>query len=191
MLDGADHKMFNGPKRIFSGHFHKRQANDNVVYIGNTFPMDAGDAGDVDRGMCTYEIENDNVVFTNWSDCPKYEKITLSKLYSEIENDKLKFDSKTKVKCIVDMDLTYSDAQAIRDDMIKTFNLRDFALEENGTNEEAVEDGGNNIDETSSTIDELVVNELNTLKNEKLNNIDVASIVSIYKDLPLDLADNE
>ena len=35
----------------FSGHFHKRQQQKNMVYIGNAFPHYYADAWDVERGM--------------------------------------------------------------------------------------------------------------------------------------------
>jgi DNA repair exonuclease SbcCD nuclease subunit len=50
MDHGPDAGAFAGPKYIFSGHFHKRQANGNIIYIGNTFPTNFGDAGDKERG---------------------------------------------------------------------------------------------------------------------------------------------
>ena len=40
-----------GPEYVFSGHFHKRQHNGNVVYIGNAFPHNFSDTWDDDRGM--------------------------------------------------------------------------------------------------------------------------------------------
>src|SRR5574343_230734 len=98
---GPDHKIFSGPKKIFSGHFHKRQSMDNVQFIGSPFPMDFGDAGDYDRGMCTYYVAEDRVTFTNWSDCPKYYRTTLSKVL----NDKCSPFPKMKVKCTIDADL--------------------------------------------------------------------------------------
>lgn len=192
MIGGPDHKNFSGPNKIFSGHFHKRQSNDNVVYIGNVFPTNFGDAGDYERGMCTYEINNDKVEFINWLDAPKYYKISLSKLYKQIESGDIELLPKMKVKCIVDLDIKYSDIQAIKEDMIKTFDLRDFIFEEDkSVSQELLEDGSQqtNIDDNLS-IDELVVNQLESLKGCDIKiNSDI--LVSIYKDLPLDLADNE
>ena len=40
---------------VFSGHFHKRQQNNNIVYIGNAFPHNYADSGDDDRGMMILE----------------------------------------------------------------------------------------------------------------------------------------
>jgi hypothetical protein len=128
MEHGPDHTQFAEPKYIFSGHFHKRQANDNVVYIGNTFPMDYGDAWDDARGMCVLDTRDDSVDFIDWVDCPKYRKVKLSDVLSD---PTLVFPAKCRVRCIIDVDIGYSEAQAIREEFTKVLGLREFSLEEN------------------------------------------------------------
>jgi len=44
-----------GFEKVFSGHFHKRQARNNIWYIGNAFPHNYADAGDDQRGMMILE----------------------------------------------------------------------------------------------------------------------------------------
>jgi hypothetical protein len=128
MDHGPDHKAFDGPTYIFSGHFHKRQANDNVIYIGNTFPMDYGDAWDDARGMAILNTANDDVDFIDWAEGPKYRKVKLS----DVLNDPtLVFPPKCRVRCIIDVDIGYSDAQALREEFTKALELREFSLEEN------------------------------------------------------------
>lgn len=128
MDHGPDHKIFKEPTYIFSGHFHKRQANDNVVYIGNTFPMDYGDAWDDARGMCVLDTRDDDVTFTDWVDCPKYRKVKLSDVLGD---PTLVFPEKCRVRCMIDVDIGYSEAQTLREEMIKQLQLREFSLEEN------------------------------------------------------------
>ena len=89
MPTGPDHTEFQKPKHIISGHFHKRQAHDNIVYVGNTFPMDFGDAGDHERGMATLDNKTQEIMFENWDMCPKYIKTTLSDLLEEPKDRKL------------------------------------------------------------------------------------------------------
>jgi len=48
---------------VFTGHFHKRQQANNIVYIGNAFPHNYADAGDDDRGMMILE----------WGGVPEYQ----------------------------------------------------------------------------------------------------------------------
>jgi DNA repair exonuclease SbcCD nuclease subunit len=123
---GPDAEMFTGPRYIFSGHFHKRQFNQNIVYIGNTFPTNYGDAGDAERGMGVFDIENDEVFFHNWDDAPLFFKTKLSRVL-EGEGE---WPPKSRVRCLLDADIGYSDVQALREEMIKTFSLREFSVEE-------------------------------------------------------------
>lgn len=182
---GTDHTLFKGPKRIFSGHFHKRQVVDNVVYIGNTFPMDFGDAGDYDRGMCTYYVNDDKVTFTNWSDAPKYYRTTISKI---MDNGWTPLP-KMKVKCTIDIDIGYQDAQDLREGMIAAHGLRDFILEEDReSKQDALSNNGDNEIEASS-IDEFVIKQLQAATSDKLN-INVPTLISIYQDLPVEITES-
>jgi DNA repair exonuclease SbcCD nuclease subunit len=188
---GPDHKMFSGPKKIFSGHFHKRQQQDNVIYIGNAFPMDFGDAGDNERGMCTYYVEDDKISFTNWSDSPKYCKTTLSAVIAE----KWIPLPKMKVKCTIDGEVGYQEAQELREAMVEAYQLRDFVLEEDRAVKQGLLEGDNSkVEETLmdfSSIDDLVIKMLETVKDDKKSRIDGALLVEIYKTLPAESTEGE
>jgi len=188
---GPDHKLFSGPKKIFSGHYHKRQMMDNVVYVGNTFPMDFGDAGDYDRGMCTYYVQDDRATFTNWSDCPKYYKTSLTKVLSE----DWKPLPKMKVKCTIDGELNYQEAQELREAMVSAYNLRDFTLEEDRAAKQGLLEGDNCRVEESlpefTSIDDLVIGQLNQIKDDKKTKIDSSILVEIYKSLPAESTEGE
>ena len=127
MDHGPDHSLFKIPKYLFSGHYHKRQMQDNVIYIGNTFPTNYGDAWDDARGMCILDTRDDDVSFIDWGDCPKYRKVKLS----DVLDGQLDFPAKCRVRCLIDIDIGYSEAQTLREEMIKTLGLREFSLEEN------------------------------------------------------------
>ena len=189
MDHGPDHKMFSGPKKIFSGHFHKRQGQDNVQYIGNVFPADFGDAGDINRGMCTYLVKEDKIEFTDWKDCPTYYKTRLS----EVIDDKWMPLPKMKVKCIVDIEISYQDAQELREAMIDTYKLRDFLLEEDREAKQGVVEG-DNVKVTESMldftgIDDLVINQLEILKTDAKIKVDPDLLIALYKDLPIEITE--
>lgn len=183
MEHGPDHTLFNGPDFIFSGHFHKRQAKDNVVFIGNTFPMDFGDAGDIQRGMCIYDSDTKNVEFINWEHCPKYVKTTLS----DVVTGDWKSGSKTYVKCVVDIDITYTEAQDVKEAMIEQYNLRTFNLEENRTYKKELLEGESSDDTLDNfvSMDDLVIKKLETI--EKSGIIDASILISIYKSIKVDI----
>lgn len=188
---GPDHKMFSGPKKIFSGHFHKRQGQDNVRYIGNAFPMDFGDAGDYSRGMCTYFTEEDKVVYNDWADCPKYYKIKLS----NVIDDSWTPLPKMRVKCIIDTELGYQDAQELREAMIEAYNLRDFVLEEDRAAKQGLLEGENfQVKESMldfTGIDDLVINQLEAAKSDKTIKVNIDTLIDLYKALPIESGEAE
>lgn len=179
---GPDHHMFAGPKKIFSGHFHKRQGQDNVRYIGNAFPMDFGDDRDNDRGMCTYYVQEDKVEYANWAECPKYYKTMLSKVIDETWSPL----PKMKVKCIIDTELGYQDAQDLREAMITAYDLRDFVLEEDRAAKQGLLEGEKfKVEESMmdfTGIDDLVVAQLEAAKADG-GKVDMDKLIEIYKSL--------
>lgn len=191
MDHGPDHKIFSGPKQIMSGHFHKRQSQDNVTYIGNTFPMDFGDAGDYERGMATYYVEESKLTFTNWSNSPKYYKTKLS----NVLDNKWTPLPKMKVKCIIDGDLGYQDAQDLREAMITAHHLRDFVLEEDKAAKQGMVEG-DSVKVTDSmldftTIDDLVISQLEVAKGDKKLTVEPDKLIEIYKSLVIEATESE
>ena len=126
MDHGPDADDFSGPQYIFSGHFHKRQSNKNIIYIGNVFPTNFGDAGDSERGMCVFDVEKDDVYFHDWEQAPLFFKTCLTRVLGGEDN----FPARARVRCVLDMDIGYSEVQQLRDEMIKGMNLREFSVEE-------------------------------------------------------------
>lgn len=126
MEHGPDANLFEGPKFIFSGHFHKRQANKNIIYIGNTFPTNYGDAGDKERGCAFLDTSNDDVYFYDWDAAPLFFKTRLSLVLA----GEMDFPPKSRVRCLLDVDIGYSDVQGLREEMIETLQLREFSVEE-------------------------------------------------------------
>jgi DNA repair exonuclease SbcCD nuclease subunit len=175
MEHGPEHTLFKDPKYIFSGHFHKRQVRDNVIYIGNTFPMDYGDAGDDERGCCFLNTADDNVWFVNWDEAPSFRKIKLSKVL-EGNSD---FPPKCRVRCTIDTEILYSEAQALREEMVSNLGLREFSLEENLFERQEAIAGDDSIEsfELSSLNDAVVkllqtgVTGTSTIDPERLINI--------------------
>ena len=50
------------PEFVFSGHFHKRQDDGNIIYTGNAFSLNYSDAWDDDRGL----------MFLKWGGQPEF-----------------------------------------------------------------------------------------------------------------------
>lgn len=176
MPTGPNAKDFKGPKNIFSGHFHKRQKQGNVQYIGNCFPMDFGDVDDNKRGMMVYDHETNKKIFEDWKECPKYTKTKLSDL---IENSDNILAPKTHVNCIVDVQLEHNENIQLKKHLSEHYNLRDIKLEDSHELQEALEDNSNQFHlEKLNTIDEMVLEMLNHIDVEDIDN---KLLISEYK----------
>lgn len=184
MPTGPDPTAFAGPTRILSGHFHQRQTQQNITYIGNTFPMDFGDAGDFDRGLATYDHVLEKMEFKNWDKCPKYLRIKLSKLL----DPEFKLPSQARVKCVIDDGLSFEDSTTIREEFMEKANLREFTFEEKSDLDEALEgtettasDSISGLDiKDAGTVDQLVIQMLGDIKHDK---IDQNLLIELYKKL--------
>lgn len=162
MHHGQAAEEFVGPKYIFSGHFHKRQSNGNVVYIGNALPSTFGDANDYHRGMMVYDHVGEKVTFIDWDDCPKYTKVLLSNLVNNFSAVKLY--SQSRVRCVVDEHITYEDLTKLKHMCIEKYNLREFSMEETQDIQKSIEETDTEeIEEltdeefTNATLDDLIL----------------------------------
>ena len=183
MQHGPDASLFAEPTHILSGHFHKRQVSSNVIYIGNTFPMDFGDAGDTDRGAVVYDHTTRTPTFINWPDCPTYTKTTVSKILDGV----IEFAEGACVKCVVDERISYEESVLIKDKFSNTFKLREFTLEESMDLSEAMTDVDEELIElinseemSGASIDELVVQMLLSIESDT---IDPTTLVDQYNNI--------
>lgn len=177
---GPDHTQFSGPMYIFSGHFHKRQVTDNVVYIGNVFPTNYGDAWDDARGLCILDTATDDVSFIDWGDCPKYRKVKLSDILNDAT---LVFPPKCRVRCLIDIDISYSDAQALKEEFTKTLGLREFSLEENLQEKKDALAGDDSIEDFDiGSLNDAVIKMLQTGLTDTTT-ISAERLVEIYSEL--------
>jgi DNA repair exonuclease SbcCD nuclease subunit len=168
MPTGPDPDTFDGPRHIVSGHFHMRQAKNNIVYMGNAFPMDFGDAGDNDRGMMIYDHIHDKMVFLNWDECPRYVKTTLTDILDKTGT----IHPNSRVKCIADVPITFEESTYLRQTFVKEYQLREFIIEES----HEINDAMTNTATTSSSpdaldsVDDLVIQMLTDIKSDHIDN---------------------
>ena len=115
---------FGGIDKVFSGHFHLRQQRKNIHYIGNCFPHNYADAGDVNRGMMTL----------NWGDEPEYHAwpgqplYRVTKLSSLIDSADTILTPGMHVRVELDIGISYEEASMIKDTFVKNYNLREMSL---------------------------------------------------------------
>lgn len=177
MPTGPQAADFAGPKRIFSGHFHKRQIKNNVVYIGNTFPTTYGDAGDTDRGMVVYEHDSDSLEFINWPDCPQYIKTKMS----DILDESVTLAEQARVKCVVDVPISFEESTYLRQSFIEKYNLREFIMEESQEISDALTNTQTSVDLEDpklDSVDDLVIQMLTDIESD---HIDSNILIEQYK----------
>lgn len=188
VVTGADRKMdhgpdadhFSGPEYIFSGHFHKRQANKNIIYIGNTFPTNFGDAGDAERGCAVFDVVKNEVYFHDWEGAPLFFKTRLSRVLDGDAN----FPAKSRVRCLLDLDIGYSDVQALREEMINSLGLREFSVEEDiAARKEAINEGLELENELDLSSLDNTVRQLITEGVQASPTIDPSSLIKLYEEL--------
>lgn len=181
MTHGPSHTDLKKQRRIFSGHFHKRQISDNVTYIGNAFPMDFGDANDHQRGLAIYDYDNDNLTFIDWNDSPKYVKINLSQL---IEDDFV-MPTNTHLKCVADIDLQYDEYTKIKKLYSNKHQLKEFIIEEQPVTVYIETEDGQEIVDDIELSEQMDTNEIiiSLLQSINASNIDNTKLINIYNNL--------
>jgi DNA repair exonuclease SbcCD nuclease subunit len=131
MVQMPDHgelksEHFDAQQYVFSGHFHKRQTQGKIHYIGNAFPHNYADAWDDDRGMMILDRENNGEPqYINWPDAPKYRTITLSRLIDEASE---LINSKMYMRVNLDIDITFEEANFIKETFIEQYECREISL---------------------------------------------------------------
>ena len=129
MVEMPDHgeikvESFSNFESVFSGHFHLRQQKKNIHYIGNCFPHNYADAGDDQRGMMTLEWGSEPE-YHAWPDQPLYRVLKLSQV---IDSAPTILVPNMHVRVELDIDISYEEANFIKDTFVKEYSLREMAL---------------------------------------------------------------
>ena len=160
---------------VFSGHFHKRQQQGVVHYLGNAFPHNYADAWDDDRGMMILDRENDKEpVYVNWLDCPKYRTIKLSQLIDEADT-LIKPNMYLRVN--LDLPISYEEASFIKETFINTHNCREISL----IPQKSLEEISTQLDiQQFESVDQIVAGEIAAIDSD---NFDKKTLMDIYNEL--------
>lgn len=165
---------FKYPDYVFSGHFHKRQQRDKVIYIGNAFPHNFSDTWDDERGMMILEWGG-KPEFIDWPDCPKYRTVNLSDLIDRKEEI---MKSKMYLKVNLDIDITFEEANFIKETFITEYDIREISLIQDKANLEGSYD--DNPDTKFESVDQIVTEQLINIESEQYNK---KTLLEIYNSL--------
>lgn len=162
-IEMPDHGQINArhfkyPSYVFSGHFHKRQNQGNIHYIGNPFGHNYSDVGDFDRGAMFLEWGG-APQYLNYTQGPRFVSIPLSQLLSDPESV---VTPQTYLQVTLDMDITYEEASVLRETFIETYQVREFKLVQSRA--ENPEDPGGLIEFKS--VDQIVTEQLAMIESE-------------------------
>jgi len=159
---------------VFSGHFHKRQSRGKVHYIGNAFPHNFADSWDDDRGMMILEWGGEPQ-YINWPDCPKYRSLKLSEL---IDNQTSIIKSKMYLKVNLDIDISFEEANFIKEKFIKDYDIREISLiQERSSLDSSVD---STVDTMFESVDQIVSEQLLNIDSDQF---DKKVLLEIYNNL--------
>ena len=160
------------PDYVFSGHFHKRQYKGNIHYIGNAFPHNYADVADNDRGAMFLEW-GEEPQYVNWGECPKYIMLGLREL---LEGPEDHLDSHTHARIKIDVNISYEEANFIRETFQEKYKVRELQLLPVKEEEEAFE--GSEI--KFESVDQIVISQLETIESNTINN---QKLIELYREI--------
>lgn len=170
-LTGDDMQGFG---HVFSGHFHKRQTQRNITYIGNAFPHNYADAGDDDRGLTILEWGKDPE-YHAWPDQPMYRVFQLSDVITHTEK---MLQPGMHCRVNLDIDISYEEATFIKETFVDTYKLRELTLIPAKVTDLTEYEIQGNIEFES--VDQIVTGQLTNLDNGKFNK---NLLLDIYRNL--------
>jgi hypothetical protein len=175
MPDAGEIKLddFTNYEMGFSGHFHKRQTQKNMTYIGNAFPHNYADTWDDDRGMMILEWGG-RPVYHKWPGQPTFRTVKLSQLIDDADTIIL---PKQHLRVTLDIDITYEEASFIKEKFISDYNVRELTLIAEKKDVEI----NTNIDiQAFESVDQIVSSQIVNIDS---NTYDKNVLLSIYSSL--------
>jgi DNA repair exonuclease SbcCD nuclease subunit len=179
MVEMPDHgevkiDSFSGIESVFSGHFHLRQQKKNINYIGNCFPHNFADAGDDARGMMVLDWGSEPV-YHAWPGQPLYRVYGLSQV---IDNAANLLSPGMHVRVQLDIEISYEEANFIKETFIKDYQLREMALIPNKN--AAVDTDMAPGEIKFESVDQIVTDQLTAIESEFY---DPKLLLKIYQNL--------
>jgi Calcineurin-like phosphoesterase len=164
---------FKGFELGFSGHFHKRQQNENMIYIGNAFPHNYSDAWDDDRGMMILEWGG-SPEYHSWPKQPTYRTTKLSELIDRADEI---IKPRTHLRVTLDIDISYEEASFIKEKFMADYDIRELTLIAEKKDIEI----NTNIDiQAFESVDQIVSNQIVSIDSDTY---DKNTLLSIYSSL--------
>lgn len=96
--------FFSNYKKVYTGHYHRRQKKYNIEYVGSPYQLSFGEAGDTNKGFTVFESSTGNEEFVKYAGAPTYYQIDYDTLVNEgvdpelVKNAFIKIDINKKIE---------------------------------------------------------------------------------------------
>ena len=161
-------------EQVFSGHFYKRQARKNIWYIGNAFPHNYADAGDDARGMMILEWGKDPE-FHSWPNQPLFRVYRLSEI---LDNPDGLLLPRSHVRVHLDIDISYEEANFLREKFIPEHGLREMALIPMKLDQVALDLAPGEL--KFESVDQIIIDQISNIESQFYDPI---LLLDIYRNL--------
>ena len=167
---------FENHEYVFSGHFHKRQIQDNIHYMGSPFGHTYADAWDFKRGA----------MFMEWNGKPEYvdyvgPRYVTCNITDLIDNPEKYLNNNTFCRTILDVDITYEEAKFVKETFAADYSPRELALLPKKKIDYSI-DPLNNENIIVETVDQIVHDQIIAIDSKSFNNYE---LLRIYNDLTI------
>lgn len=168
----SDH--FSHQKLVMSGHFHKRQRKDNILYVGNAFPHNFADVNDDDRG-CMFWKPGTEPEFLSWPGAPKYRVMNLSNVLGAPHAH---VDNRTFARIHVDVSLPYEDSVYLKELFEQQLGALDVTFIHNqlSSDQDSINDSQINFE----SVDSIVLSHLQSIESTTMQK-DI--LIQIYQSI--------
>lgn len=173
-MDGEfNPEEYAGPKRILSGHFHLRQENGNITYIGNCFSHDYSDSNEWhNKGFAVLDTDTNEIQYIEWDKAPKYLVCPISVFNKEMIEDNM------YLRLLNDINLKMEDVNKIMEEIKKDERINEcvFVPIELDITGDASDIDIENVDNINVLVSDL-------LTKVEAEHIDNNKLISIYNGL--------
>ena len=132
----------------------------NITYIGNAFPHNYADAGDDDRGLTILEWGRDPVYYA-WPNQPRYRVLGLANI---IDHAATVLSPGMHVRVQLDIEISYEEANFIKETYIRDYNLREMALIPNKNSLVDIDMAPGEI--KFESVDQIVTDQITNIESE-------------------------
>lgn len=163
--------------KIFSGHIHLRQENDNILYIGNPYQTRRSDIGNI-KGIYELDFKTGNLKFTENNYSPIFQKINVDDFLAMTEeqrkeiiannyNDIIILEKNLHKYKLSDIYEVANDSSAKRLNIIVVKNDQGLLLDES-------------LNVKEMTIEELIDNSIDSIDDDNINKLHLKELSKNY-----------